>query len=260
MAKNLLKAIMDEAPRPAFSTAGLIEKINTGYLNGRQISTKPKKNFSPSSLAYGPAGGACPRFWHFKFAGEEQVDDVTHYSVANMSNGTLSHTRIQKAIENAGIMVGQEVKVVSNDPPIFGFVDNIIEWDGEELPVEIKIMREESWQFRNKDKVAPEYHVIQLLIYLRLLNKTRGIFLYESKNTHELLAIPLEVTDEYNKWLDYAFDWMREVRGTYTAGDLPRVPYRKNSKVCKKCPFKPVCDEAGIGSVDIAPLAGPISG
>lgn len=259
MSKNLLKALMEEPSKRVFPVNGLVKKIEEGYLTELRVKQRPKKNFSPSSLAYSAGGGACPRYWHFKFAGEEQINDADAYAVANMKNGTLSHTRIQDAIEKSGIAVDTEVKVISDDPPIFGYVDNIIKWLDEEMPAEIKTMREEAWQYRIKDNSAPEYHIIQLLIYMRLLKKKRGVFLYESKNTHALHAIPIEMTPAYEAWLDQAFDWMRTVKKSFDDGELPTKPYRSNSKVCKRCPFRETCAAAGKGVVKIPPL-GSVSG
>lgn len=254
MSKNLLKVLMQEPTKRPFPVAGLVEKIESGYLGPEIQKQRPKRSFSPSSLAYGAGGGACPRFWHFKFAGKDQINDSDAYAVANMKNGTLSHTRIQEAIKNSGISVGSEIKVISEDPPIFGFVDDLVQWLDEEIPVEIKTMREESWQYRIETNKAPVYHLIQLLIYMKLLGKTRGILLYESKNTHALHAIPVVMTPDYEEWLDKAFEWMRTVKKSYDDGELPIKTYRSNSKVCKKCPFRNVCAEAGKGVVKIPAL------
>lgn len=258
MSKNLLKALMQEPASRAFPVAGLAEKIQEGYINGRSINTKPRRNFSPSSLAYTAGGGGCPRYWYFKFEGQPQIDDADAYAIANMSNGTLSHQRIQKAMEDAELAVATEVKVTSEDPPIFGFVDNIISWLDEEIPAEVKTMREESWQYRVKSDKAPEYHIVQLLIYMKLLSKKRGVFIYESKNSHELHVIPLAMTPEYEQWLDNAFEWMRETKKAFDEKTLPTKPYRSNSKVCKKCPFREVCADAGKGVVKI-PALEPLS-
>jgi CRISPR/Cas system-associated exonuclease Cas4 (RecB family) len=254
MSKNLLKALMEEPKKKAFPVAGLIEKIESGYLEPAIKEQKPKKNFSPSSLAYAAGGGACPRFWHFKFAGEPQINDADAYAVANMKNGTLSHTRIQEAIKNSGLSVASEVKVISNDPPIFGFVDDLISWMEEHIPVEIKTVREEAYQYRVETNKAPVYNLIQLLIYMRLMKKNKGILLYESKNSHALHIIPVEMTPEYDAWLDRAFEWMRTVKKSYDDKQLPMKPYRSNSKVCKKCPFRDVCVSAGKGVVKIPPM------
>lgn len=250
---------MQEPIKKPFSINGLVEKIESGYLGPAVLPQKPKKSFSPSSLAYGAGGGGCPRFWYFKFSGEDQINDSDAYAVANMKNGTLSHTRIQEAIKKSGLSIASEIKVIHNDPPIFGFVDDLIKWLNEEVPVEIKTMREEAWQRRVETGKTPVYHLIQLLIYMRLLQKKRGILLYESKNTHALHAIPIGMTEEYEAWLDVAFDWMRDVKSAFDKSELPVKPYRSNSKVCKKCPFRDVCLSAGRGVVKIGPLVEPVS-
>ena len=251
MAKNFLKQVLDKQPEGPIDTKALIEKIESGYTANRGTEFKKKKSFSPSSLVYG--NGACPRYWFLAFDGADFEDNADPYAVANMDNGTLSHGRIQKAIEDAGIMVETEKKLITQDPPIFGFADGIIQW-GEEQPVlEIKTMKEESFLYRKHAK-PPSYHLMQLIIYMKILGKRLGVLLYENKNSHELHAIPIEVNDEYKAWADYAFDWMRKVRKAWEDRTLPQKPYRSNSKVCKTCPIQKACASAEKGDVKIEPL------
>ena len=187
MAKNFLKQVLDKQPTGPIDTKALIEKIESGYIVNRGVAEyKQKKSFSPSALVYG--NGACPRYWFLAFSGTEFVDDHDPYSVANMSSGTMSHERIQKAIEDAGIMVEKEKRIVTQDPPIFGFADAIIQWGEDQPVVEIKTMREESFAYRKFAK-PPSYHLMQLIIYMKVLSKKVGILLYENKNSHELHAI-----------------------------------------------------------------------
>lgn len=252
MAKNFLKQVIDKQPENAIDTKALIAKIEEGYTAGRgDGSFKTKKSFSPSSLVYG--NGACPRYWFLAFSGAEFVDDHDAYSVANMASGTHGHERIQKAITDSGIMVEQEKRIVAQDPPIFGFADAVIQWEEEQPVVEIKTMREESFAYRRYAK-PPSYHLMQLLIYMKVLGKGLGILLYENKNSHELHAITVEVNEEYKNWAEYAFNWMRKVRKQWESGEIPQKPYRSNSKVCKGCPIAATCVAAEKGKEKIAPL------
>lgn len=252
MAKNFLKQVIDKQPEGAIDTKALIAKIESGYLVGQGVSEfKTKKTFSPSSLVYG--NGACPRYWFLAFSGTEFETNNDPYAVANMASGTHGHERIQKAITDAGIMVEQEKRIFTQDPPIFGFADAIIQWEEEQPVVEIKTMREESFAYRKFAK-PPNYHLMQLVIYMKVLGKRLGILLYESKNSHELHAITVEPTPELIAWADYAFDWMREVRKNWEDGNLPQKPYRSNSKVCKTCPIQKACAAADKGTVKIKPL------
>ena len=251
MAKNFLKQVIDKQPEGPIDTKAFIEKIESGYTANRGAEFKTKKTFSPSALVYG--NGACPRYWWLAWTGAEFEDDADAYAVANMGSGTDAHERIQTAIENAGIMVEKEKRIVAQDPPIFGFADAVVQWEEEQPVVEIKTMRDESFAYRKHAK-PPNYHLMQLIIYMKVLGKKLGILLYENKNSHELHAIPVEVNDEYKAWADYSFDWMRKVRKQWEDGEIPQKPYRSNSKVCKKCPLQKACAEAPKGKDKIEPL------
>jgi CRISPR/Cas system-associated exonuclease Cas4 (RecB family) len=246
-----LKQVVNKQPESAIDTKAFIAKIEEGYTAKNGINFKTKKTFSPSALVYG--NGACARYWYLAFSGTEFIDDNDAYSIANMSSGTLSHERIQKAIEDAGIMVEKEKRIVAQDPPIFGFADAIVQWGEQQPVVEIKTMREESFAYRKHAK-PPSYHLMQLVIYMKVLGKKLGVLLYENKNSHELHAITVEPTPELIAWGEYAFDWMRTVRKQWETGDIPKKTYRSNSKVCGGCPVRDACALADKGSVKIEPL------
>jgi len=251
MVKSFLKQAMDKQPEGPIDTKALIEKIESGYTANRATEFKKKKTFSPSTLVYG--NGACPRYWWLAWTGADFEDNVDAYAVANMASGTDGHARIQKAITDAGIMVEEEKRIVAQDPPIFGFADAVIQWGEEQPVVEIKTMREESFAYRKHAK-PPNYHLMQLIIYMKVLGKRLGVLLYENKNSHELHAITVEPTDEYKAWGDYAFDWMRKVRKAWEEGTIPQKTYRSNSKVCKTCPIQKACAAADKGKTKIEPL------
>jgi CRISPR/Cas system-associated exonuclease Cas4 (RecB family) len=171
-----------------------------------------------------------------------------------MTNGTLSHSRIEAAFKNSGISINSEFKLFHDDPPIFGYVDNFIQWKGDEIVVEVKTTNNEVFEYRKRTNKPKMGHVVQLLIYMKILKKSKGILVYENKNNHELLVIPVEVNDHYRAWIDMAFQWMRDVRKAWEDKTLPTKNYRSNSKICKNCPIKKACGEAGVGVLKIASL------
>ena len=81
----------------------LVNVIQQGYLVGRDPEHKQKKTFGPSTIAYGY--GECPRYWYLAFEGAIFEDDSDAYAIANMTNGTLSHGRIEAAFKNSGISI-----------------------------------------------------------------------------------------------------------------------------------------------------------
>jgi len=50
--------------------------------------------------------------------------------------------------------------------------------------------------------------------------------------------------------------WMRTVKKLHTERQLPEIPYRSNSKVCKRCPVRDTCfsESYGEGDVKLEPL------
>ena len=140
MAKNFLQEVMIKkvADKKTFlNNEALIEKINSGYTINRVDKFTQKKSFAPSTIAF--SHGECARYWYLAFEGGVFEDNADAYGGANMTAGTKSHERIQEAMGNVpGLLVDSEFKVVANDPPIFGFGDVILNWEGEELLGEIK--------------------------------------------------------------------------------------------------------------------------
>lgn len=272
MTKNLIKQMMKKVDDKShiLDSAAIIEKINSGYIVNQKPKHTKKKTFAPSGLVFGH--GECPRYWYLAFEGNifESYNDA--YDVANMNAGTLSHDRIQQAMLDSGIAkrfldekhfeeTGKEkdtteFKVVNSDPPIFGWGDAMLLIDNEEVIGEIKTMKAESFEYyKNKGEPA-DYHVKQLIIYMKVLGKAKGALIYENKNNHDLLVFPIEVTEQYKNWVNTAFDWMRVVYKSWKDKQLPQKNYRTNSKICKECPVKSACALAEPGVVKINSLEG----
>jgi CRISPR/Cas system-associated exonuclease Cas4 (RecB family) len=252
MTKNLLQQVMiksEEDKQELLQTDKLVKAIEAGYTINRKPKYQQKKTFAPSTIAYGH--GECPRYWYLAFDGQTFEDNADAFGSANMSNGTLSHGRIQKAMGDAGILIDSEFKIQNDNPPIFGYGDVILNWEGEELLGEIKTANAEGFEYRKNTRKPKTGHLIQLLIYMKILKKAKAVLIYENKNNHELLVLPVEVKDYYVRWVDQAFEWMRTVHKSWQDRKLPEKNYRSNSKICKSCPIQKACAEAGKGDIKI---------
>lgn len=265
MTKNLIKQMMKKVEDgPSFlDPEELIAKINNGYIAKREPKHTKKKTFAPSTLAWGH--GECPRYWYLAFEGNIFEDNSDPYAVANMTSGTKSHDRIQQAMLDGGVAIEYldddnkpttEFKVVSNDPPIFGWGDAMIPWNGEDIIGEIKTMKSEAFEHYKVKGEPAKYHLMQLIIYMKVLGKARSVLIYENKNNHDLLVFPVEINDYYKEWINNTFDWMRTVHKSWKDQQLPQKNYRSNAKVCKGCPVKAACATADIGVVKIKSLEG----
>jgi CRISPR/Cas system-associated exonuclease Cas4 (RecB family) len=260
MAKNFLKQVMEKAEngyaaiKPSFiDRDALIEKINSGYTVNRVDKFTQKKTFAPSTIAF--SHGECPRYWYLAFEGAVFSDNADAYGAANMTAGTKSHERIQEAMGNVpGFLVDSEFKITYSDPPIFGFGDVMLNWDDQELLGEIKTMPHEAFEYRKISGKPKAGHLVQILIYMKILNKGKSVLIYENKNNHELLIFPIELNEYMYKWVENAFEWMRQVRSAWENKTLPTKNYRSNSKICKTCPIRDACDKAGSGEIKLNSL------
>jgi CRISPR/Cas system-associated exonuclease Cas4 (RecB family) len=241
-----------------FDVKKLAELINDSYLNDRRgPNDRAKKSFAPSGIGYG--AGTCPRRWFYDFqGGTMREDDVDSTGVANMSYGTEAHARLQKVFENAGILVEAERKVISERPPVYGFADLVIDWQGEEVVGEIKTTSQESFVSKKAKNQPAGYHLLQVLIYMRVRGLNKGFIIYENKNTQALLILPVTWNVDNTKLADDTFEWMQKVYDNAMAGTKPKRPFKSSkSVVCKTCPFKTTCWEDEEGVVDLPVLEIP---
>jgi CRISPR/Cas system-associated exonuclease Cas4 (RecB family) len=278
MAKNLLEQVMTKSTKKKVTNSeedenfveGLPTAINAGYLVKTKTRFVKKNNFSASSLAYG--AGECPRYWTLAFDGQITYDNSDAMGVANRTQGTLGHGRIQEAIEASGLLAqdmqmdpiprkyGQqthpamEFRVKTDDPPFDGYGDVMIDYKGERLVGEIKTIRNDEFEYRKINRRPKMAHLMQLLLYMKVWKMRKGVMIYENKNTHELLTLPVVVSEHYRAWAEEVFEWMKLVYKNWQEKQLPEIPYRSNSKICKVCPIQKACAEAGDGTIKIKPM------
>jgi CRISPR/Cas system-associated exonuclease Cas4 (RecB family) len=273
MTKNLLKSVMikkDDLPAEPEWAEGLAEEMEKGYTIDLKPKFTKKYTFAPSTLTYG--AGECARYWYLAFDGAVFYDNADAFGVANRTQGTLSHDRIQDAVLKSGLLAedmefdaepskykkqihpGLEFRIKSDDPPISGYGDVMLNYKGNTILGEIKTAPVEGFEYRKAKRKGKIAHLMQLIMYMKIMKKDKGALIYENKNNHELLVIPVEVNDHYRRWVDQAFDWMREVRKAWEDQTLPQKTYRANSKICKVCPIQKACSEAEAGVIKIKPL------
>lgn len=277
--KNLLKEVMikDQSKSKKASGLedvsfidGLIEKIESGYLTKTKPKFTKKSNFSASTLTYG--AGECPRYWYLAFDGAVHHDNSDAFGVANRTNGTLGHGRIQEAIQASGLLdedmvmdplprkynkqehPAMEFRVKLDIPPFDGYGDAMLKINNERVVGEIKTISSEGFEYKKNSRKPKMGHLMQLLIYMRVWKVDKGVMIYENKNNHELLTLPIVMNDHYRRWVDQAFDWMKDVYSGWKKQELPQKPYRSNSKICKVCPIQKACSEAETGVIKIKPL------
>ena len=243
-----------------FETHKMLELVEQGvYKQAREPHDRPKVSFAPSGLGYG--SGTCPRMWWYNFKGGVLRDDAADaVGILTMANGTATHETIQKAFADSGILIDEEIEVKNEYPPIRGFIDLMVNWQGEETLGEIKTTSQESFISKKAKSKPAGYHLLQLLIYMKVMDKNKGFLLYSNNNSGELFIIPVYWTDENRALVDNAFEWMKQVYDNATSeeGKLPERPFRSmRSKACKSCAFLKHCWKDDDGEVELPVLEVP---
>lgn len=240
-----------------FDLTRLADMIEEAYKNnGREPSDRAKKSFAPSGIGYG--SGQCPRQWFYAFTGGViREEDADAMGIANMAYGTEAHARLQDMFEKTGLLVEAERKVECQDPPIFGFADAVINWQGEEVVGEFKTTMQESFVSKKAKNQPAGYHLLQVLIYMWVLKLNKGFVAYENKNLQNLLILPVVWNDENRKLIEETIEWMRTVRKNWSDGNLPNRVFTRKSVNCKSCPFTEHCWNGEDGVVDLPALRVP---
>ena len=261
MARDIVKNLKFKKYEGKFDVKEFAQMLDDAYrATKRPDGEMTKKSFSPSSLGYGH--GNCPRYWYMAFSGAYFIDNNDAQAIANMAHGTQAHERIQKLIKDQSSdlfkttkinSVQTEVEITNEYPPIKGFIDLIIDWDGTNVIGEIKTAKQEVWDTRQAEMSPSGNHMLQLLTYMKLKNINEAFFLYENKNTQELLLIPIQMNAKNKKIIEDLFLWMSEVYDNFKNGDIPMRPFLKTSYSCKNCPIKKDCWSGITGTVQIEP-------
>ena len=243
MAKNLISSIRNKPKTMVLDPKKLVKSLYKSYEDGRTTNEfKTKKTFSPSTLGYGH--GTCARYWTIAFSGAEFTESTTAQNIASMESGTAAHSRIQTLFGKTDFTIKEiEREIVSNEPPIRGFADIILEVDGKEIIGEIKTMKDEYYQVRAIEGQPSKSHLLQLLIYMKVVGTDEGFILLENKNTNELLSLPVLMTDQHKEYIDYVFDWMNDVYSAWKNNEDVKRGYTKSTWTCKACPVASTCNE-----------------
>jgi hypothetical protein len=259
MAREIVKNLKYKKYDGKFDVKEFAKMLDDAYIaTKRPDGEMTKKSFSPSSLGYGH--GNCPRYWYMAFSGAHFIDNNDAQAIANMAHGTQAHERIQKLIKDQSTdlfkttkigSVQTEVEIKNEYPPIRGFIDLIIDWDGSDVIGEIKTAKQEVWDTRQAEMSPSANHMLQLLTYMKLKNINEAFFLYENKNTQELLLIPIQMNAKNKEIIENLFLWMCEVYDNFKDGDIPMRPFLKTSYACKNCPIKKECWAGETGIVQI---------
>lgn len=236
--------------RKQTSSGRLEEAIAKEYLKERREPGEIQKHsFAPSNI--GGYTGACPRYWYLRFDSTMSVDTTDAKGLAIMKSGRDAHERIESLLEGMGILIDKEIEIKLEDPPIKGYLDVKVLWEGQEIIGEIKTTKEEIWNFRKATRKASPQHLLQILIYMHATGVDHGFLFYENRNTLEFLVIPVMMTEKNRETLEECLEWLRTVRKAWEDKTIPQPVYQKRNKICQKCPVFDECWSLDKGDLKI---------
>lgn len=212
----------------------------------RESKENKKERFSPSGLGY---AGSCPRKWYYAFNGAYfDYSNTRPEAMSNMQAGTQAGERIAETLEKMGVLVEAERPVDTTQgplaeiyPPIMGYIDAVINWQGEEVVCEVKTTRDNTWQRRVNDNKVPGYQLVQLLLYMKITGIDKGFFLTENKDSHKVFILPIKMNGAYDTLVTNVLEWMRKVWDNAQNGELPQRAFERTSMECRGCEFRSTC-------------------
>ncbi len=161
-------------------------KILITLINEHLKSRKPKEKVLRSYF-YISEGGLTP----FEIYGRMRFrQKLLPKTKRLMEVGNATHKRMYRHLKEMGLLLASEIGM--GDDLFHGFADAIIKIGDEEMPLEIKTVSREEFDYLLRKGVPTWQSFIQLQLYLHYLNKDRGKILVVEANTLEDYIMPLE--------------------------------------------------------------------
>lgn len=217
---------------------GLIEAIDVHLSKRNSPTMKKVGGFHPSYT------NQCARYWYYLFNGVEVTTSFSPQTYRIFDNGHKVHDRLYSYLRDMGILVGEEIPVRYENPPIEGTADGIIDVDGHKL-IELKSISNEGFHYRKLYMKPKDEHYRQAQIYMRCLDLPSGFVIYENKNNQEILPIYIDRDDAF---IDKLFKKYANIYSAYTNQEIPNRPYKRSSAHCANCDLAEMCwseDESG---------------
>ena len=159
--------------------------------------TKPSQSarkgvFYPSAL-----GSICDRYLYNCYHGLVKEEEINATTRRIFDVGDYLGLRYEKYLSGMGILLGTEISLKCEMPPMSGRLDFLIKHpEHGETIIELKSINQRGFTALKEPK--PE-HIIQTQIYLNIYPKGKeGIVLYENKNNQSIKAF--KVTKDEQIW------------------------------------------------------------
>lgn len=209
----------------------LMKAIDSQLENSNGVFWKQSGSFAPSST------NQCPRYMVYRFRGFDQKIDFSGRTRRIFDLGNRAEDFLGDMFKNLGILLDEQIPVEIEDPPIRGFADFLIDWDGPK-PVECKSINEAGFVWRKNYRKPKDEHYRQLQFYLESMNMEQGFIVYICKNDSAML--PLLVNRDKD-FISKVLDKYAKIYKVYQDGNIPVRPYKQTSEKCQRCDAHDYC-------------------
>lgn len=190
------------------------------------------KYFEKQSGTFAPSGtNQCPRFMVYRFLGYEHHEEFRGQTIRIFDNGHDLEDRAIQYFKDMKVHLDDDVEVFLDRPPIRGFIDIVIAWNGPKI-VECKSINENGFAKVKAMHKPKDEHYRQIQSYFACTEYTEGFVLYINKNTQEYLPLYVKKDQEF---LDKMFKKYDTIYKVYEEGNLPERPFKQTSTKCKQC-------------------------
>lgn len=215
----------------------------------------------------------CVRKLAYKYYGAESKRTIKPSLQRVFDNGDHMHERYTKYFENIGILYGVwrcknplceeeygndekygiqkpsekcrkcgceeyeyvEVEARSETHRMRGHIDGVLKMSGDFCVIDYKSMHANQF---SRLREPLDKHIIQIEIYLWLLDLKSGLLLYENKDSQRIKLFEVH----YNqKLIAKILNRLEKLEKIVDNQQLPKRPFEKDSSKCKACEFRTTC-------------------
>lgn len=210
----------------------ILSSLIDNYLEKNPDVVSSSTKLSPTYII------GCERQCIYKLRGCPQKQRRSAKSSRIALNGDYMHKRYFELFEKMGILKEKEKFISHPTFPFIGFVDAIISINNSLYLIELKSISHDNF---GKLKKPLEEHLMQVKLYLMLLrgNISKGIILYEDKNTQDLKEFLVEYDSQIEDWFNQKFSRLLTF---FNAGNLPeRICFNIQDGINRWCPYVDEC-------------------
>lgn len=241
--KTLKESPVELKPKKK-KTAGKTEPANVNELEVSLMSAidsqleKSNGTFWKQSEGFAPSStNQCPRYMVYRFRGFEQKVEFSGRTRRIFDLGNRAEEFLRDMFQNLGILIDEQIPVEIESPPVRGFADFLIDWDGPK-PVECKSINEAGFVWRKNYRKPKDEHYRQLQFYLEAMDMDQGFVVYICKNDSAMLPLLINRDKEF---ISKVLDKYARIYKVYQDGNIPARPYKQTSEKCQRCDAREYC-------------------